>query len=93
MRCLDEVKGRLEYLSLPVREVSRLHRNKFGRYETDGGHYYTCGSPIAALVQDGYREVLYWVWIRLEHNEKGYYLVGYSNVDMDGLIVRVSGEG
>lgn len=93
MKCLDEVKGRLEYLSLPVREVSRLHRNESGRYETDGGHYYTSGSPIEALVQDGRREVPYWVWTRLESNDKGHYLVGYGNVDMDSLTVRVRGEG
>ena len=41
MRNLDEVRGRLTYLALPVREVSRLHKNESGRYETDGGHYYT----------------------------------------------------
>ncbi len=93
MKGLDEVKDRLEYLSLPVREVSRLHRNGSGRYETGGGHYYTCGSPIEALVQDERREVPYWVWTRLESNDKGPYLVGYGNVDLDGLTVRVRGEG
>ena len=92
MQKLDEVRGRLIYLSLPIIEVSRLHRNESGRYETDGGHYYTCGSPIEALVEDGYRDVPYWVWSRLESNDKGYYLVGYGNVDMDGLTVRVRGE-
>lgn len=92
MRNLDEVRGRLTYLALPVREVSRLHKNESGRYETDGGHYYTCGSPIEALVEDGYHEVPYWVWTRLEHNENGYYLVGCGNVEMDGLTVRVRGE-
>lgn len=92
MRNLDEVRGKLTYLALPVREVSRLHKNESGRYETDGGHYYTCGSPIEALVEDGYHEVPYWVWTRLEHNENGYYLVGCGNVEMDGLTVRVRGE-
>lgn len=92
MQKLDEVRGKLIYLSLPIIEVSRLHRNESGRYETDGGHYYTCGSPIEALVDDGCRDVPYWVWSRLESNDKGYYLVGYGNVDMDGLTVRVRGE-
>ena len=92
MRNLDEARGRLTYLALPIREVSRLHKNESGRYETDGGHYYTCGSPVEALIEDGYHEVPYWVWTRLEHNENGYYLVGYGNVEMDGLTVRVRGE-
>ncbi len=93
MESLNEVRGRLAYLALPVREESRLHWKCSGRYETDSGHYYTCGSPIEALVQDGYRDVPYWVCTRLESNDKGYYLVGYGNVDLDGLTVRVRGEG
>lgn len=92
MRSLDEVRNRLTYLALPVREMSRLHRNESGRYETDGGHYYTCGSPIEALVEDGYRDVPYWVRTTLEHNGKDYFLVGYGSVEMDGLTVRVRGE-
>lgn len=92
MRNLDEVRGRLTYLAPPVREMSRLHKNEFRRHETDGGHCYTCGSPIETLVKDGYHEVPYWVWNRLEHNEKNYYLVGCGSVEMGGLTVRVRGE-
>ena len=92
MESLNEVRGRIAYLALPVKEVSRLHKSCSGRYETDSGHYYTCGSPIEALVQDEHREVPYWVRTRLERNDKGYYLVGYGNVDMDGLTVRIRGE-
>ncbi len=92
MRSLGEVRGRLTYLALPIREVSRLHRNESGRYETESGHYYTSGSPIEALVDDGYRNVPYWVWTTLEHNGEDYFLVGYGSVDMDGLTVRVRGE-
>lgn len=92
MRSLGEVRGRLTYLALPIREVSRLHRNESGRYETESGHYYTSGSPIEALVEDGYRDVPYWVWTTLEHNGKDYFLVGYGSVELDGLTVRVRGE-
>jgi len=93
MEKLDEVRGRLAYLALPIREVGTLHKNESGRYETESGHYYTCGSSIEALVQDSYREVPRWVWTRVEGNGRGYYLVGYDKVDMDGLTVRVRGEG
>lgn len=92
MRSLGEVRGRLTYLALPIREVSRLHRNESGRYETESGHYYTSGSPIEALVDDGYRDVPYWVWTTLEHNGKDYFLMGYGSVELDGLTVRVRGE-
>ena len=92
MKHLDEVNGRLKYLSRPVKEVSRLHRNSAGRYETDGGHYYTSGNSIEALVQDGSREVPYWARTSVEHNGRDYYLVGYDGIKLDGLTVRVRGE-
>lgn len=46
---LDEVQGNLAYYDKPVKEVSRLHMNASGRYETDKGHYYTSGSGIEFL--------------------------------------------
>lgn len=89
MEKLSEVDWRLKYLSRPVREVSRLHKNRSGRYETSNGHYYTSGQGIEALVPEGYPEVKCWVWTRVEHNGKDYYLVGHNDVCMDGLTVRV----
>jgi len=55
MEKLDVMRGKLSYLAFPIREVGRLHKKESGRYETDSGHYYTCGSLIEALVQDSYR--------------------------------------
>ena len=54
MEKLSDVTGRIAYLSRPVRETSRLHKNRSGRYETKGGHYYTSGSGIEALIKDDY---------------------------------------
>ena len=53
---LAEAQDRIKYLSSPVKEISRLHRNGSGRYETEQGHYYCCGSRIEALVPDSERE-------------------------------------
>lgn len=89
MEKLSDVTGRIAYLSRPVKETSRLHKNRSGRYETKGGHYYTSGSGIEALIKDDYQEVPYWVWTSVEHDGKGYYLVGHKNVRLDGLTVRV----
>lgn len=89
MEKLSDVAGRIEYLSRPVRETSRLHKNRNGRYETESGHCYTGGSGIEALVKDNFQEVPYWVWTSVEHDGKDYYLIGYKNVQMDGLTVRV----
>lgn len=93
MKNLDEVKGRLAYLALPIHEVSRLHKNGSGRYETESGHYYTYGSSIEALVKDSFSEMPRWIRTSVEGNGKGYFMVGYDKVEMDGLTVRVRGEG
>ncbi len=89
MEKLSDVTGRIAYLSRPVKETSRLHKNRSGRYETEKGHYYTSGSGIEALVKDDCREVPYWVWTSVEHDGKDYYLVDYKDVRLDGLTVRV----
>ena len=97
--CLDELRGIMEkladvdytirYMSQPVIETGRLHKNASGRYETESGHYYCCGSPIEALVQDDRYEMPYWVKTCVEHDGKDYYLVGHRNVSLNGLMVRI----
>ncbi len=89
MEKLSDIDGRIAYLSRPVGETSRLHKNRSGRYETEQGHCYTSGSGIEALVTDDYRRVPYWVWTRVEHDGRDYYLVGYKKIRLDGLTVRV----
>lgn len=89
MEKLSDVAGRIAYLSRPVVEISRLHKNGNGRYETEDGHEYNSGCGIEALVQDDCWEVPYWVWTSVEHDQKDYFLVGHKNVQMDGLTVRV----
>ena len=49
-----------------IKEVSKLHKNSEGRYETAHGHYYTSGCWIEALVSDDYHEVPYWTRTRVE---------------------------
>ena len=92
MEKLDDVNWRLKYLSRPVKEVSCLHKNRSGRYETSGGHSYTSGHSIEALVPDDYSNVNCWVRTRVEHDGKDYYLVGHHDVSMEGLTVRIREE-
>ena len=89
MRAFQEVQDRLNYLSRPIKETSRLSRNRSDRYETYRGHCYTCGSRIEALVSDNRHDSLYWTRTSVEHDGSDYYLVGHKEVDMDGLTVRV----
>lgn len=85
---LDDVRRTLNYLRLPIVEVSQLHLNEGGRYETDDGFVYTSGTAIEALIRDEYHDRPYWVVSRVESSDEGYYIVDYSRFSMDGLLVR-----
>ena len=86
---LADVQEYISYLTRPVTEVSRLRKGTAGKYRTAKGHFYDCRSSIEALVTDEYHEVPYWTRTIVEHNGEDYYLVGYKDLPMDGLRVRV----
>lgn len=96
---LDEVQSDLAYFEKPIREVSRIYTNESGRYETDKGHYYTSGSGIEFLRTeevynydtDEWENAEVWTCSRVESRNGEYYIVGYSDIDMHGLTVRVRG--
>lgn len=92
MQELEDVSDRLDYLALPVKEVSRLHKNTDGRYETESGHYFTSGCRVEALISDSFREVPRWVRTSIEHDGKDYFLVGYQEIELEGLKVRLRGR-
>ena len=86
---LADMQEYISYLTRPVTEVSRLRKGTAGKYRTAKGHFYDCRSSIEALVTDEYHEVPYWTRTIVEHNGEDYYLVGYKDLPMDGLRVRV----
>ena len=86
---LADVQEYISYLTRLVTEVSRLRKGTAGKYRTAKGHFYDCRSSIEALVTDEYHEVPYWTRTIVEHNGEDYYLVGYKDLSMDGLRVRV----
>ena len=86
---LADVEEYISYLTRPITEVSILRKGTAGKYRTAKGHYYDCHSNIEALVTDEYHEVPYWTRTIVEHNGEDYYLVGYKNLPMNGLRVRV----
>lgn len=96
---LDEVQSDLAYFEKPIREVSRIYTNESGRYETDKGHYYTSGSGIEFLRTEEvynydteeWENAEVWTCSRVESRNGEYYIVGYSDIDMNGLTVRVRG--
>lgn len=96
---LEEVQSTLLYYDKPVKEVSRLHMNASGRYETDKGHYYTSGSCIEFMRveevhnynADKWEDAYIWTTSRVESRNGEYYIVGFSGVELSGLKVRVRG--
>lgn len=96
---LEEVQRGIAYLNSPVREVSKLHMNASGRYETDRGHYYTSGSGIEFLRREEvynydtgkWEETGIWTTSTVESRNGEYYIVGYPDADLSGLKVRVRG--
>ncbi|TGY96876.1 hypothetical protein E5329_07730 [Petralouisia muris] len=96
---LDEVQGNLAYYDKPVKEVSTLHMNSDGRYETAKGHYYTSGSGIEFLRteetynydMDKWENARIWTCSQVESRNGEYYIVGYPDVELSSLKVRVRG--
>lgn len=94
---LEEVKRTLDYYTCPIREVGTLHENSQGRYETESGYYYTSGSGIEFLRTeevynfdtDKWEDAEIWTASRVESNNGRYYIVGYPDLDMSGLKVRI----
>ena len=50
---------------------------------------FTSGNRIEALIYDDNYEIERWVKTSVEHDGNGYYLVGYKDVNMEGLLVRI----
>lgn len=89
MRKLADTGCSIEYIFRPVREVDSLHQNEDGEYVTGQGYPYRSGSLIEVLLQDDSHEVPCWTLTKVEHDGEGYYLVGYEEIPMEGLNVRV----
>lgn len=90
MEKLDDVKMDIDYLNGPIKHIGTLEKNENCRYEA-GNREYTSGSGIEVLIYDDWREKDCLVKTSVEHNGNDYYLVGYKNVSMNGLMVRVRG--
>lgn len=94
---LADVKHRLDYLNRRVLFTDQLVLNESDRYETSNGRMcYTSGSPIEfqyideAMNEEGeFVDVPTWRTSTVEHNGSSYYIVGYPEIDLDGLTVRV----
>ncbi|SGO61961.1 Uncharacterised protein [Mycobacterium tuberculosis] len=85
---LEEALTRWKYLQKPVVAEGFLRKNERGRYEIDDRFEFTSGQSIEVLVSDPNFDETTWVKTRVEHNGQDYYLVGYEEIPMDGLMAR-----
>ena len=90
--------SRWSYLLRPVAYTDTLTLYSDGRYGTSNGrNYYTSGTLIEfedtkdTMNAEGTPEETPVIWTisSVEHNGKDYYIVGYPDVDLNGLRVRV----
>lgn len=88
MEKLSEAEEAICYIKWPVDEISHLHKNSSGQYETAQGRVFQCGHEIEAYVSDGWHDAPYWTRTRVEHDGSDYYLVGHRDVSLDGLVIR-----
>ena len=94
---LADIKSRLDYLNRRVLFTDQLVLNESDRYETSNGRMcYTSGSPIEfqyideAMNEEGeFIDIPTWRTSTVAHNGTDYYIVGYPEIDLDGLKVRV----
>ena len=93
---LSRIEYRLSYMDRPVSYTDTLILRPDGRYGTrNDSFYYTSGTIIEfaytkeVLNADEYEEIPVWTISSVEHNGKDYYIVGYPDVSMVGLKVRV----
>lgn len=79
----------IDYLSRPVRETGFLYRNADGEYQTGKGYLYRGGSLIEFLAQEDTSGVPCWTVGKVEYDGEDYYLMGYEDIPLEGLHVRV----
>lgn len=94
---LSDIQYDLDYLNKPIEFEDILTMRTDGRYGCKNhSTYYTSGTPIEFLYYDevlndeGFFSTLpMWRCSRVEHNGTDYYIVGYSNVELNNLKIRV----
>jgi hypothetical protein len=88
---LERAYSTIQYLGGSIKTEGVLRKQRNGRYSLNGTEL-SCGYKLEALVYDDFDERYQWVAGRIEHNGTDYYIVGLSEVDLEGLKVRVRGK-
>lgn len=92
MSLLCRIHRELIYLDLPCGDTHVLRLFPNGRYgyqdlPFDNERTFSCGAPVEALINDDNGNPC-WVSSRIEHNGNDYYLYGYRDITLNGLMIR-----
>ena len=85
---LEAASNILTYLNKRVVGESTLYKKSNGRYGCETREY-SCGNRIEFYGYDEDLEKYRWYISRIEHDGNDYYLVGFRNVPIDGLKIRI----
>ncbi len=89
IEALSDVQYNIGYLSRPIEEVSVIHVNYWGRYETENGTVLGNNSELEALIYDNDLQCYCWKKTRFLKIVNSYCLYDYANIPLDGLTVRI----
>lgn len=84
---LQDIQTLLNYLEKPY-HIYTIKENESGRFEAANGYYYTCGSGIEFHTTDE-NGIGTWNISRVEAKNGRYYIVGFEDVEMEGLTVKI----
>lgn len=84
---LEMAKYKIDYINRNIVETGKLKLNSLGKYELNE-HEYSSGSLIEFLFYDDFLERDCWVISRIESTDRHYYIVGFRNLQLEGLLVR-----
>ncbi|HHX60322.1 MAG TPA: DUF5348 domain-containing protein [Epulopiscium sp.] len=90
---LDDIKRKVEYLNRPIAYTGALSKNSDDRYELPNGDSFASGYDIEFLLESDHFFNIHgadaWVKTKLEYGEDDYYLFGYKEIPMVGLMARM----
>ncbi len=89
MEALSDVQSDIEYMDSPIEEVSVIHENNAGRYETEEGTELIHGTELEALIYDDDRLCYCWKKTRFVKIVDRYCLYDYAGIPLDGLTIRI----
>lgn len=95
LEMLDKVNSGIKALSQPIAVQGQLHKGSNGRYSVEGrelssGYGLEVLAPTEVTTKSGDWKTGYkWVATRMEHNGEDYYIVGFADLPLEGLTVRI----